>query len=78
MEQSFGGLDYFISNAASGYNRPALQQKPKGWDWTMNINARSLLFASQRAVPLMEKTRRGAIVAISSPGSQRVLPIMWW
>ncbi|NMB57720.1 MAG: enoyl-[acyl-carrier-protein] reductase FabL [Chloroflexi bacterium] len=74
VEQSFGGLDYFISNAASGYNRPALQQKPKGWDWTMNINARSLLFASQRAMPLMEKRGGGAIVAISSPGSKRVLP----
>lgn len=74
VEQSFDRLDYFISNAASGYNRPALQQKPKGWDWTMNINARSLLFASQRAMPLMEKRGGGAIVAISSPGSQRVLP----
>ncbi|HFC11877.1 MAG TPA: SDR family NAD(P)-dependent oxidoreductase, partial [Anaerolineae bacterium] len=25
----FGGLDYLIHNAASGYNRPALQQKPR-------------------------------------------------
>jgi enoyl-[acyl-carrier protein] reductase III len=49
--QAFGGLDIFIHNAASGFNRPALEQKPKGWDWTMNINARSLLFAAQRAVP---------------------------
>lgn len=74
IEQKFGGLDFLICNAASGYNRPALQQKPKGWDWTMNINARSLLFLAQRAVPLMEKRGGGAIVAISSPGSQRVIP----
>ena len=73
-EQTFGGLDIFIHNAASGYNRPALEQKPKGWDWTMNINARSLLFAAQRAVPLMEKRGGGSIVSISSPGSSRVLP----
>jgi enoyl-[acyl-carrier protein] reductase III len=72
--QAFGGLDIFIHNAASGYNRPALEQKPKGWDWTMNINARSLLFAAQRAVPLMEKRGGGSIVSISSPGSSRVLP----
>ncbi len=74
VDQEFGGLDYFIHNAASGYNRPALQQKPRGWDWTMNINARSYLFAAQRSVPLMEKRGGGAIVAISSPGASRVLP----
>jgi enoyl-[acyl-carrier protein] reductase III len=72
--QAFGGLDIFVHNAASGYNRPALEQKPKGWDWTMNINARSLLFAAQRAAVLMEQRGGGAIVSISSPGSIRVLP----
>ncbi len=73
-EKGFGGLDIFIHNAASGYNRPAMEQKPKGWDWTMNINARALLFAAQRAAPLMEKRGGGKIVSISSPGSTRVLP----
>jgi enoyl-[acyl-carrier protein] reductase III len=74
IEQTYGGLDFLIHNAASGYNHPALEQKIKGWDWTMNINARSLLFAAQRAVPLMEKRGGGRIVSISSPGSTRVLP----
>jgi enoyl-[acyl-carrier protein] reductase III len=74
IEQSFAGLDILVSNAASGYNRSVLEQKPKGWEWTMNINARSLLFAAQKAVPLMEKRGGGAIVSISSPGSTRVLP----
>jgi enoyl-[acyl-carrier protein] reductase III len=40
----------------------------------MNINARALLFAAQRAVPLMEIRGGGAIVSISSPGSFRVMP----
>ena len=74
VEDKFGGLDILVNNAASGFNRPALQQKPKGWDWTMNINARALLFSAQRAVPLMEKRGGGFIVSISSPGSERVLP----
>ncbi len=73
VEREFGGLDIFIHNAASGYNRPAMEQKPKGWDWTMNINARALLFAAQRAVPLMGKHGGGKIVSISSQGSTRVM-----
>lgn len=74
VEREFGGLDLFISNAASGFNRPALQQKISGWDWTLNVNARAFLFAAQRVVPLMEKRGGGSMVAISSPGSHRVLP----
>ncbi len=74
VEAQCGGLDIYIGNAASGYNRPAMQQKPRGWDWTMNINARSLLFSAQRAVPLMEKRGGGYIVSITSPGSFRALP----
>ncbi len=74
VQRVFDRLDFLVSNAASGYNCAALEQKPKGWEWTMNINARSLLFAAQWAVPLMEKSGGGAIVAISSPGAQRVLP----
>jgi len=73
-EKEFGGLDILIHNAASGYNRPVMEQKPKGWEWTMNINARSLLFGAQQAVPLMEKRGGGSIVSISSPGAVRVLP----
>jgi enoyl-[acyl-carrier protein] reductase III len=70
----FGGLDFLISNAGSGYNRPIMEQRPKGWDWTMDINARAYLFLAQSAVPLMEKRGGGWIVSISSPGSFRVLP----
>ncbi len=73
-EAEFGGLDFFIHNAASGYNRPVMEQKPKGWEWTMNINARALLFAAQKAAPLMQRRGGGAIVSITSPGSIRVLP----
>jgi len=74
IKKEFGGLDILVSNAASGYNRPVMEQRPKGWEWTMNINARALLFAAQRAAPLMETRGGGAIVSISSPGAMRVLP----
>lgn len=73
IEETFGALDVLVHNAASGYNRPALAQKPRGWEWTMNINARSLLFGAQHAAALMARRGGGAIVAISSLGSRRVM-----
>jgi enoyl-[acyl-carrier protein] reductase III len=74
IETHFNGLDFLVHNAASGYNRPVMEQKPKGWEWTMNINARAFLFGAQHAARLMEKRGGGAMVAISSLGSVRVLP----
>ena len=62
-EKEFGGLDILVCNAASGYNRPVMEQKIKGWDWTLNINARSALFCAQRAAPLMERRARWSLSA---------------
>lgn len=74
VDRAFGGLDILVHNAASGFNRPVMEQKARGWDWTMNINARSLLFSAQHAVPLMRRRGGGAIVALSSLGAHYVLP----
>jgi enoyl-[acyl-carrier protein] reductase III len=71
---AWGGLDILVNNAASGYNRPVMEQRVKGWDWTLNINARAALFCAQHAVPLMRQRGGGHIVNISSIGSFRVLP----
>lgn len=74
IERKYDGLDIYISNAASGFNRPALEQKESGWDHTMNVNARAFLFGIQKAVPLFRKRGGGKVIAISSQGSTRVLP----
>ncbi len=74
VKEHFGGLDIFISSAASGFNRPAMQQKESGWDYTMDVNAKAFLFGVQQAVPLMEPRGGGRVIAISSQGSSRVLP----
>lgn len=73
ISSSFGRLDIFINNAASGLPRSALDLDAKVWEWTMDINARALLLCSQHAVKLMEG-RGGKIIAISSLGSSLVLP----
>ncbi len=74
IREQVGGLDIMVCNAASGFLRPALEQDTRGWDWTLNINARSVLLCAQRAAPLMAARGGGAIVSMSSLGSRRVLP----
>lgn len=67
-----GQMDHMVCNAASGVLRPALEMKRKHWDWTMNINARSLLKLTQRAEAMMSEG--SAIVALSSLGSFMAIP----
>ena len=72
IEETFGSLDVFVSNAATGVIRPVEQLDEKAWAWTMDANARALLLGARRAAPLMSEG--GSIVALSSLGSTRVLP----
>jgi enoyl-[acyl-carrier protein] reductase III len=71
---AFGGLDILVNNAASGYNRPVMEQRVKGWEWTMNINARAALFAAQHAASLLQARGGGHIVNLTSIGAGHVLP----
>jgi len=73
IEAQFGRLDILINNAASGVARPALELDYRGWDWTMDINARAFLLCAQRAARLMKNG--GRMVSISSLGSRLVLPL---
>lgn len=72
IKEEFGALDVFIHNAASGRNRKAVEVDVKGWDWTLDINARAFLIGAQQAAALMPEG--GAMLAISSFGSERVFP----
>jgi enoyl-[acyl-carrier protein] reductase III len=71
INEEFGRLDVFISNAASGVLRPVMELEETHWDWTMNINSKALLFCAQEAAKLMDDG--GKIVSISSLGSIRYL-----
>jgi enoyl-[acyl-carrier protein] reductase III len=73
IEREFGRLDILINNAASGVARPALELDDRGWDWTMDVNAKAVLLCSQRAANLMKDG--GKIVNISSLGSHMVMPV---
>jgi enoyl-[acyl-carrier protein] reductase III len=73
IEQKFGRLDILVNNAASGVARSAMELDARGWDWTMDINARAFLLCAQRAVPLMKDG--GRMVCISSLGSKLAMPV---
>jgi enoyl-[acyl-carrier protein] reductase III len=69
-----GGIDIFIGNAASGVLRPVTEIDAKAWDWTLNINARSILLGARAAIPHMLQKGWGRIITITSIGSRRVFP----
>jgi enoyl-[acyl-carrier protein] reductase III len=71
VKEEFGRLDVFVSNAASGVLRPVMELEESHWDWTMNINAKAMLFGAQEAAKLMDKG--GKIIGVSSLGSIRYL-----
>ncbi len=74
VEEEYGRLDVFVNNAASGVLRPLMELEENHWDWTMDINAKALLFGAQEAAKLMAKSGGGRIVSLSSLGSIRYLP----
>lgn len=72
VEETFGRLDVFVSNAATGVLKDLDGLDSRAWSWTMDANARALFLGAKRAAPLMRDG--GNIVALSSQGSTRVLP----
>lgn len=70
----FGRLDIFVGNAASGVQRPLLDVDVRAWDWTLNINARSILAGIQAVAPMMKMNGWGRVLTLSSIGGRRVLP----
>ena len=74
VEEVFGGCDIFVANAATGGFRPMLETSNKHWDWTLDVNARSILHCVQRLIPYMEHKGWGRVITITSLGSIRVVP----
>lgn len=75
IDDVFGTLDVLVNNAASGVLRDIMELEESHWDWTMNINAKAMLFCSQLAAERMKQQESGgAIVSLSSLGAGRYLP----
>jgi enoyl-[acyl-carrier protein] reductase III len=74
IEDIFGGVNIFVANAATGGFRSMLETSDKHWDWTMDVNARSILHCAQRLAPYMERRGWGRIVTVTSLGAVRAVP----
>jgi enoyl-[acyl-carrier protein] reductase III len=72
VQERFGRLDFFVSNASASNFRPMMDLKPHHLERTFNTNVRAFVLGTQRATNLMN--RGGRIVVLSSYGSLRVFP----
>ncbi|MGB8966339.1 MAG: SDR family oxidoreductase [Candidatus Cybelea sp.] len=68
----FGHLDYFVSNAAASSFKKIADLKAHNLDRSFDLNVRAFVLGAQRAVKLMN--RGGRIAVLSSYGSVRAYP----
>jgi enoyl-[acyl-carrier protein] reductase III len=72
VAETFGRLDVFVSNAATGVLKGLDELDARAWAWTMDANARAFFLGAKRAAALMHDG--GHVIGLSSQGSSRVLP----
>jgi NAD(P)-dependent dehydrogenase (short-subunit alcohol dehydrogenase family) len=72
LQERFGRLDFFVSNASASNFRPIMELKPHHLERTFNLNVRAFVIGTQRAARLMHDG--GRIVVLSSYGSLRTFP----
>lgn len=72
VQERFGRLDFFVSNASASNFRPFMELGPHHLERTFNLNVRAFVIGTQRAVRLMDDG--GRIVVLSSYGSPRTFP----
>lgn len=76
IKKHFGVLDVLINNVGVDIFHPIREYKSKDWDTVMNVNLKSVFLFSKLCIPLLEKTKDGVIVNITSRLGmpERVLP----
>ena len=71
--EKFGGLDILVNNAAAvdeGHSFNAEKLAPDSWDHQLRVNVRSVYYLSRLAIPHLRSRGGGAIINVSSVGSQ--------
>ncbi|MBV9232752.1 MAG: SDR family oxidoreductase [Candidatus Eremiobacteraeota bacterium] len=72
VQEEFGGLDYFVSNAAASSFKKIVDLRAHNLDRSFDLNVRAFVLGAQRAVRLMKQG--GRIAVLSSYGSIRAYP----
>jgi NAD(P)-dependent dehydrogenase (short-subunit alcohol dehydrogenase family) len=72
VQERFGRLDFFVSNASASNFHHFMDLKPHHLERTYNLNVRAFVVGTQRAVKLMPDG--GRVVVLSSYGSIRSFP----
>ncbi|WP_194833116.1 SDR family oxidoreductase [Nocardia sp. XZ_19_369] len=73
VAEQWGGLDFYVNNAASAIMKPLFALETPHWRYTLDTNVTAALFGCRAAYELMPGGR-GAIVLLSSMGGRRYLP----
>ena len=71
---SFGRIDILVSNAAVSVIKPVHLHSPEEWDAVMNINVKSLYWASRHVIPVMMEQGRGLILISGSISGETGIP----
>jgi enoyl-[acyl-carrier protein] reductase III len=69
IESTYGGLDFFVSNASNGMLARLKDITPEHWEKAFRTNVVGLHQTSLRAVELMKKRGGGKVITLSSPAS---------
>jgi NAD(P)-dependent dehydrogenase (short-subunit alcohol dehydrogenase family) len=69
VDKTYGGLDFFISNASNGLLAPLEELTPEHWEKAFRTNVVGLHQCSLYARKLMKKRGGGKIITMSSPAS---------
>lgn len=71
VEAAWGGVDIFLSNAATGVLKPAMELREKHIQAVMSVNAVAFLRLAQKLAPAMPAG--GRLIALTSAGATRAL-----
>ena len=69
VDKTYGGLDFFISNASNGMLAPLEEITVEHWEKAFRTNVVGLHQCSLRALELMKKRGGGKIITMSSPAA---------
>jgi NAD(P)-dependent dehydrogenase (short-subunit alcohol dehydrogenase family) len=64
--RAWGGLDILHNNVGIESRLDLMETTEEEWDRVMTVDLKSMLLATQAAVPAMEKRGRGAVICVSS------------